>query len=155
MAFARYLKPENIRIHCPVSSKEALLDLLSSIASESAVNVPRDILKQKLVEREETMSTGIGNSVGVPHTLLDEVEGLHAFVITLKEPIPYESVDRKPVSVVIGLFGDSESPNLSLGALATLGRILRDADFVRSLWEATSKEEIHRLLSTKEEKKDF
>ena len=154
MAFVRYLKPENIRIHCLVSSKEALLDLLSEIASESDVGVPQKVLKQKLLEREVTMSTGIGNSVGVPHTLLDEVKGLHPFVITLKDPIPFESVDKKPVSVVIGLFGSTENPNLSLGALATLGRMLRDEDFVQTLWKADSREELHRLLCEKKDLKE-
>jgi mannitol/fructose-specific phosphotransferase system IIA component (Ntr-type) len=100
------------------------------------------------------MSTGIGNAVGVPHTLVEGIRGLHAYVVTLKEPIPFDSVDRKPVVVVIGLFGDPDTPNLSLGALATLGRILRDERFVQSLWEARTKEEVYRLLSAREEKKE-
>ena len=154
MPFTRYLKPENIRIHCPLQSKEALLEFLSVMAAESGLEIPQKTLQKNLLERERTMSTGIGNAVGVPHTLVDGIQGLHAFVITLKDPIPYESIDRKPVCVVFGLFGTPDSPNLSLGALATLGRILRDPAFVQSLWHAGNREEIYRLLSEKEEKKE-
>ena len=154
MALVRYLKPENIYVRCPLETKDAVLEWLSMVAAESGVGVPQETLREMLFEREQTMSTGIGNGVGVPHTLEDGISGLHAFVITLQDPIPFEAVDEKPVVVVIGLFGDSNTPNVSLGALATLGRILRDEPFVQSLSKARTKEDVYRLLSEKEEKKE-
>jgi mannitol/fructose-specific phosphotransferase system IIA component (Ntr-type) len=154
LALVRYLKPENIFVRCPLETKDAVLEWLSMIAAESGIGVPQEKLREKLFEREQTMSTGIGNGVGVPHTLVEGMRGLHAFVITLQEPIPFDAVDHKPVIVVIGLFGDSGTPNISLGALATLGRILRDEPFVQSLWKAHTKEDVYRLLSEKEEKKE-
>jgi PTS system nitrogen regulatory IIA component len=154
LGLVRYLNPENVYIHCPLETKEAVLEWLSLVAAESGLGIPQETLREMLFEREQTMSTGIGNAVGVPHTLVEGISGLHAYVITLKEPIPFDSVDRRPVSVVIGLFGDPERPNLSLGALATLGRILRDERFVHSLWRARTKEEVYRLLSEKEQKKE-
>ena len=154
MALVQYLKPENIYIHCPLDTKDAVLEWLSMVVAESGIGIPQETISEKLFEREQTMSTGIGNAVGVPHTLVEGITGLHAYVVTLKEPIPFDSVDRKPVVIVIGLFGDPDAPQLSLGALATLGRILRDERFVRSLWEAHTKEDVYRLLSEREEKKE-
>lgn len=154
MALVRYLKPEHIYIHCPLETKDAVLEWLSLVVAESGIGIPQETLRKELFEREQTMSTGIGNAVGVPHTLVDGIQGLHAYVVTLKEPIPFDSVDNKPVVVVIGLFGDPDTPNLSLGALATLGRILRDERFVQSLWKAHTKEDVYRLLSDKEQKKE-
>ncbi len=154
MALVRYLKPEHIYIHCPLETKDAVLEWLSLVVAESGIGIPQETLREELFEREQTMSTGIGNAVGVPHTLVEGIQGLHAYVVTLKEPIPFDSVDRTQVVVVIGLFGDPDTPNLSLGALATLGRILRDERFVQALWKACTKEEVYRLLSDKEEKKE-
>ncbi len=154
MALVRYLKPEHIYLHCPLDSKDAVLEWLSLVVAESGIGVPQETLREKLFERELTMSTGIGNAVGVPHTLVEGIQGLHAFVVTLKEPVAFDAVDRKPVRVVIGLFGGPDAPNLSLGALATLGRILRDEGFVQSLWQARTKEEVYRLLSAREEHKE-
>ncbi len=154
MALVRYLKPEHIYLRCPLETKEAVLEWLAMVVAESGLGIPQETLRDKLFERELTMSTGIGNAVGVPHTLVEGIEGLHAYVATLEKPIPFESVDKKPVFVIIGLFGDSDRPNLSLGALATLGRILRDERFVKSIWEARTKEEVYRLLSDKEEKRE-
>jgi mannitol/fructose-specific phosphotransferase system IIA component (Ntr-type) len=148
------LSPESIYIHCPLETKEAVLEWLSLVAAEGGIGIPQETLRQMLFEREQTLSTGIGNGVGVPHTLVEGISGLHAYVITLKEPIPFDSVDHKPVNVVIGLFGNPDRPSLSLGALATLGRILRDERFVESLWKARTKEEVYRLLSEKEQKKE-
>ncbi len=150
MAFVRYLDTKNIRVQHPITSKEALLDFLADVAAQSNLPVSQAIIREKLLEREQTMSTGIGNGVGVPHAMLEGIEGLHAFVITLKEAIPFESVDNKPVSVVIGIFGNPDRPSTSLSALATLGRILRDEDFVQSLGKAQSPADIFDLLSEKE-----
>ncbi len=154
LALVRYLNPEHIYLRCPLETKEEVLEWLSMVVSESGIGIPRETLRDKLFERELTMSTGIGNAVCVPHTLLEGIQGLHAYVATLERPVPFESVDQKPVLVVIGLFGDSDRPNLSLGALATLGRILRDERFVQSLWKARSKEEVYRLLSDREAKRE-
>ena len=154
MALLRYLKPEHIYIRCPLETKDGVLDWLSMVVAESGIGIAQETLRENLFEREQTMSTGIGNAVGVPHTLVEGIKGLHAYVITLERPIPFDAVDGKPVMVVIGLFGDPKTPNLSLGALATLGRILRDERFVESWWKARTKEEAYRLLSEKEEKKE-
>jgi mannitol/fructose-specific phosphotransferase system IIA component (Ntr-type) len=55
--------------------------------------------------------------------------------------------------VVVGLFGDNSHPNVSLGTLATLGRMLRDEPFVQALGEARNPEDVYRLLEEKETKK--
>ena len=154
MAFVKYLNTKNIRVHCQIATKEALLDFLAVVASESDLPISQSVIREKLFEREETMSTGIGNGVCVPHTMLEGIQGLHAFVITLKEAIPFESVDNQPVNVVIGLFGDPDNPQSSLGALATLGRMLRDEGFVQSLGMAQSPDDIYHLLSEKELNKE-
>jgi len=154
LALLRYLKPEHIYIRCPLETKDGVLDWLSMVVAQSGIGVAQETLRENLFEREQTMSTGIGNAVGVPHTLVEGIKGLHAYVITLERPIPFDAVDGKPVVVIIGLFGDLETPTLSLGALATLGRILRDERFVQSLWKARSKEEVYRLLAEKEAKKE-
>jgi PTS system nitrogen regulatory IIA component len=154
LALLRYLKPEHIFIRCPLETKDGVLDWLSMVVAQSGIGIAQETLRENLLEREQTMSTGIGNAVGVPHTLVEGIKGLHAYVITLERPIPFDAVDGKPVVVIIGLFGDPETPNLSLGALATLGRILRDERFVQSLWKARTKEEVYRLLAEKETKKE-
>jgi len=154
LALLRYLKPEHIYIRCPLETKDGVLDWLSMVVAQSGIGIAQETLRENLLEREQTMSTGIGNAVGVPHTLVKGIKGLHAYVITLERPIPFDAVDGKPVVVIIGLFGDPETPNLSLGALATLGRILRDERFVQSLWKARTKEEVYRLLAEKEAKKE-
>ena len=153
MAFVPFLKKENIRIHASAKNKEDLLELLARFAAESDLGVSQEVLLRKLREREQTMSTGIGNAVGVPHTMLEGIPELQAFLITLKDPIPFNAVDEKPVCVVIGIFSDPQRPGTSLSALATLGRMLRDERFVRSLWEAGTREDLYRLLEEKEANK--
>jgi len=153
VALVKYLKLENIHAHCRIETKEALLDYLSWLGSASGIPVPQKELKKKLLEREMTMSTGIGNGVGIPHSLIPGIDGLQAFVITLQDPIPYESIDEQPVFVVVGLFGSPSSPKLSLRTLATLGRIFRDTGFIQSLWKAKDPETIYQMLSDKEHQK--
>ncbi len=153
MALVKHLKIENIHARCRIETKEALLDYLAWLAAASGIPVPQKELKNKLLEREKTMSTGIGNGVCIPHSLVSGIDGLQAFVITLQEPIQYDSIDGEPVLVVVGLFGTPAGPKLSLRTLATLGRIFRDTEFAQVLWEAREPETIYQLLSDKEHEK--
>jgi len=153
LAFIRFLKREHVRVQVEAKSKDDLLAVLSSLAGESGLGGGREVLYRKLLERERTMSTGIGNGVAVPHTLLEGIQELQAWVLTLRQPIAFDAVDGQPVAVVFGLFGDPAHPDVSLGTLATLGRILRDEPFVRSLREAKDRDEVYRLLEEKEVQK--
>ena len=66
------------------------------------------------------------------------------------EPIEFESIDNKPVSIVILLVSPPDQTGPHIQALARISRLMLDAQFKGQLEKANSPEEVYDLISTKE-----
>jgi mannitol/fructose-specific phosphotransferase system IIA component (Ntr-type) len=66
------------------------------------------------------------------------------------EPIDFESVDGKPVTIVILLVSPADRSGPHIQALAKISRLMLDEQFRRSLENARTADEVYELLSRKE-----
>lgn len=108
---------------------------------KSAVNkipvLPTDAkeeLYERLVERENLTSTGIGKGVAIPHPRTPLSDGMKTSVIItcfLEKPINFGAVDDKPVFIMFILLSPSIKDHLHL--LSRLAFCLRDDSFVNFL----------------------
>ena len=94
----------------------------------------REILYEKMVDREQTMSTGIGGGVAIPHPRTP-VQGMavQSLIATcfLEKPIDFKALDKKPVHVIFVLVAPSAKQHLML--LARLSFCLKDDSFLTFL----------------------
>jgi mannitol/fructose-specific phosphotransferase system IIA component (Ntr-type) len=104
-----------------------------------------------IVDRERLMSTGIGNGVALPHGKSDVVDESIAAVATLASPIDYDSLDDKPVSIIILLVGPEGSVGLHLRLLSRISRMVGSEQFRSSLLTAKSAADVLALFSGNEE----
>jgi mannitol/fructose-specific phosphotransferase system IIA component (Ntr-type) len=104
-------------------------------------DIVRAILKRELLG-----STGIGRGVAIPHTKHNSVERLIGTVAISPAGVSFESLDGEPVYVFVLLISPQDRPGDHLRALENVSRCLRDDGFVRSLRQATTREEISGLL---------
>ena len=104
-------------------------------------DIVRAILKRELLG-----STGIGRGVAIPHTKHNSVERLIGTVAVSPTGVSFESLDGEPVYVFVLLISPQDRPGDHLRALENVSRCLRDDGFVRSLRQATTREEISALL---------
>lgn len=108
---------------------------------DEAENVVRAILK-----REQLGSTGIGRSIAIPHTKHPGVDRLVGTVAVSRAGVPFDSIDGEPVHVVVLLVSPQDRPGDHLRALENVVRNMRDDNFVRALRDATTNDDIWRLL---------
>lgn len=153
MGLIEHLDVSRVHLGLEVENKDDLFSSLAELAHDRGVGESSTIVEHKLRERESTMSTGIGNGVGIPHTLMEGLDTLQAFLVTLKHPIPYDSIDGIDVSLIFLLFGNPDDPRTSLQALAVLGRIMRDRGFVEALVNTDKPEEILDMIKAREERR--
>jgi len=153
VGFIDHLHRDRVIVGLEVKDKSDLFEKLAEIAAGCGIGPSRDEIERKLREREETMSTGIGNGVGIPHSLLEEVEELKAFLVTLERPIPYDAIDGAPVQLIVLIFGNPGDPGTSLKALAVLGRIMRDRTFIQEICSTEDPDAILEIIRDKEQKR--
>jgi mannitol/fructose-specific phosphotransferase system IIA component (Ntr-type) len=104
-----------------------------------------DIIRA-ILKRELLGSTGIGRGVAIPHTKHNSVDRLIGTVAISRPGVGFESLDGEPVHVFVLLISPQDRPGDHLRALENVSRCLRDDNFVRSLRQAATREDISRLL---------
>jgi mannitol/fructose-specific phosphotransferase system IIA component (Ntr-type) len=66
------------------------------------------------------------------------------------EPIEFESVDGKPVTILILLVSPADQTGPHIQALASISRLMLNEEFKQKLEQAASAEEVYKLLSDTE-----
>jgi PTS system nitrogen regulatory IIA component len=98
--------------------------------------IPDDFKKDlfdRLLEREQALSTGIGNGIAIPHPR-EQLSYLNAPVVSicfLSDPVDYNALDHQPVSVLFFILCPALKMHLHL--LSALSFCLRDTQFKRFL----------------------
>ncbi len=97
--------------------------------------------------REETMSTGIGNGVAIPHVMYEKCEQQEIFVYRLATPIDFTALDKKPVELVFAMLGAPSPSNIvNLQILAKLALMIKQPDFLKKLLEAKNTDALYKAL---------
>jgi PTS system fructose-specific IIA component/PTS system nitrogen regulatory IIA component len=109
-----------------------------------------DDIVRAILKREALGSTGIGRSVAIPHSKHNSVDRLVGTVAISRQGVGFESLDGEPVHVLVLLISPQDRPGDHLRALENVSRSLRDDGYVRSLRQATTREQIWELLDTAE-----
>lgn len=114
------------------SPKEIYKNITSKITYPKGLTP--EILYTELCQREELMSTGVGNGIALPHPrypLLKNYEDQRIVVCYLKTPLTMSSPDSKPVSVMFILLTSSSQVHLKV--LSQLAFLFQNSDFKKEL----------------------
>lgn len=149
------LNTELISVHAEVTSRKRLLEEMARLLSvpliQKAIEDDSDNVKEKdiyhqLWEREKLGNTGIGNGVALPHSRSLQAHKAIIAIITLKEPIDYDSLDRQPVDVAFGLLVPMEATQEHLNLLADIARMMSNNANKMAIAEAKSAGQIVNLI---------
>lgn len=150
MKLINLLQPSRILPNLVATGKhEVLAELAAALEPELGGLKPGQVV-EVLLERERLGSTGIGDSIAIPHGKLPHLQGLMlAFGRSLKG-VDFDSLDGKPAHLFFLLLAPANSAGLHLKALARISRMLMSASFRESLMQADGAEEIYRRLAEKD-----
>lgn len=138
---------KNIAINTNFKSKEEALDFITARACEIGLAENPEQLKASFLERESLGPTGVGDSIALPHAKSDAVLQEGVILCRNTTPIPWESFDDEPVSLVIALIVPKTDPsNIHINMISGISRKLMDQEFKDALFAATSEADIQKLL---------
>lgn len=111
-----------------------------------------EFLLQTLLAREALGSTALGNGIAIPHVrnpIVGLTEESSISLCFLKNPIDFDAVDGKPVTILFTLVTPNVKAHLQL--LAKLAFLLHDQTFRELLHRTGSEAEIMTVIHTLEE----
>lgn len=129
-----------------LSKHEALDQLIDAIHSLGVVT-DRDTFARAVRERETVMSTGIGCGVAIPHVRIDAVTKPTVGVGISHEGIEFNTLDNKPVHIIVLFAMPTGSQKEYLGLLAQVMTAMKVTGFREELGACDSAEEVMKLLN--------
>ncbi|MGE0432857.1 MAG: PTS sugar transporter subunit IIA [Planctomycetota bacterium] len=104
--------------------EEALVELARILATGTTVKDAEDLVKA-ILDREEIMSTGIGQEFAVPHAKLTDIRHFSIAVGTCKDGMEYGSLDKLPVRVITMIAAPEGEQNTYLKVLKKVTEVLK------------------------------
>ncbi len=142
-----FIQKEHIRFQFDAADKT---DFFKKMVKD-IVSVHQDFEEERLLElfylREETMSTGIGNGIAIPHVMYEKCKNHEIFVYRLSKPIDFAALDKKPVELIFAMIGAQSPSNIiNLQILAKLALMMKHPDFLNTLLTAGNRDSLYETL---------
>lgn len=150
MILTQILQPKCIKAPLASVNKEDAIEELINVLADHGYLSDRSSALEAVLAREQTRSTGIGSGIAIPHGKSPAAKELVMAIGIANEPIEFESIDNKPVGIIILLVSPPDQTGPHIQALARISRLMLDATFKSKLEKASSPEEVYDLISTKE-----
>jgi fructose-specific phosphotransferase system IIA component len=136
---------ERVKILKAKNQEGAIDEMVDLLATAPEVKDGEE-LRRAILERERTMSTGIGLGIAIPHARIASVT---EFVIAFgkcPDGIDYDSLDGKPVYYVFLIAGPEHAQQQYLQILAKITLKMKNEQFRQRIMRTNDPQQIHDIL---------
>ncbi|MCI3027589.1 fructose-specific PTS transporter subunit EIIC [Desemzia sp. C1] len=132
-------------------TKEAAIDEMIASLKENNRISDVETFKEGILNRESLSSTGLGDGIAMPHAKNKAVKEATVLFARSNSGIDYNSLDGQPAFLFFMIAAPEGANDVHLDALANLSRLLIRPDFVASLKNASTADEVQELFTAAEE----
>jgi mannitol/fructose-specific phosphotransferase system IIA component (Ntr-type) len=127
----------------------AIVELVDLLVERGQIRpTDREVVLSALRQREETMSTGIGFGIAIPHASSDRVEHVVAAFGRSSTGIEFDSLDNAPVRFIVLFVVPKDQFQTHLRTLAAIAKFLNDRGVRERLASAATAEEILSIFES-------
>ena len=146
MTVSELLEPQCAVVPLNAGTKREAIDALVDAMATSGRVTDAAAVKKAVWEREQQRSTGIGEGLAIPHGKTSAARGLTLAVGRLATPIEYDSIDRKPVRLVVLLVSPPERTSEHIQALGRISRLMTNPAFRERVYGAEDSKQLCELF---------
>ena len=141
-----YLSADRV-VDLHATTKEGAIMELVSLAAQSPHVESAEKLQSAIIERERIMSTGIGLGIAIPHAKIPSVTDFVVVLGRCRAGIDFQSLDQRPVQIVVLIAGPGEEQKRYLEILAGVTMRLKSDTVRAQILECDGPTELCRVLS--------
>jgi fructose-specific phosphotransferase system IIA component len=146
MLLTQILHPDCVKVPVENREKEEVITELIDLLDAKGFFTNRDAVLDAVLARERIQSTGTGDGIAIPHGKSDAVKELVMAIGIADEPIEFDSIDGKPVKILLLLVSPNNQTGLHIQALAGISKLMMNKEFKKKLENAASSKEIYDLF---------
>ena len=143
---AHLLSASNIALDLDVATKARLFEAAGALFAASA-HLDAGMVAMSLGAREKLGSTGLGQGIAIPHGRIKGLTDARGAFLRLKNPVPFDAPDGKPVAQVFVLLVPEQATDLHLQLLSELAQMFSERAFREKLAAATHADDILALFN--------
>jgi len=143
---SQLLPPENIVLDLDVSSKKRLFEH-AGLLFENNQGIARSVVFDSLFAREKLGSTGLGRGIAIPHGRIKGLQEASGAFLRLVTPVPFDSPDGQPVSLLFVLLVPEQATEQHLQILSELAERFSERTCRDALSAADSAEAIRAIFA--------
>ncbi|NCF17539.1 MAG: PTS IIA-like nitrogen regulatory protein PtsN [Haliea sp.] len=144
-ALSDILTPARTVCGAPGVSKKRLFETIAKIISDDQPGLGYDAVFDHLIAREKLGSTGLGQGIAIPHCRVGNCQQPLGTLVSLQDPIDFDSPDDAPVDLLFILLVPEEAHQEHLDILAHIARLFSQAEFCGKLRQADSDAALYRV----------
>lgn len=120
------LRKECVVTGAQFSDKAEAMRGIVQVAKKNPIlkDVPDEEILVGLEERESLSSTGVGNSIAIPHCRLKSVTDFVVGIITIPSGVEFEALDEEKVKLVLFIIAPQGESNKHLKLLSAISQTL-------------------------------
>lgn len=138
---AELLQPANIVLDLDVATKARLFESIGELFAAS-VGLDAHAIERSLSAREKLGSTGLGQGIAIPHGRIKGLKEARGAFVRLKQPVPFDAPDGKPVAQIFVLLVPEKATDLHLQLLSELAQMFSERAFRDKLASAENPAEL-------------
>lgn len=128
---------------------QAIDELVDALVARGCLDAQlRDAVLAAVRQREQTMSTGIGNGIAIPHAACEPLTKVQGILSVTRHDIQFDASDGEPVRLVMLLLLPGEAFQEHLDTLADIARVLGKRDVAERLRVASAAAEIVDIIAS-------
>lgn len=142
------LNESNVIFDFHAESKESVIQQMVDhlVNNHTLDSSKRNEVIESLLQREKSMSTGIGSGVAIPHCSISVVDTLKSVMAISPQGIAFDSIDSNPVHIFILLIVPKSKFQEHIKTLAMIAKTLNQPDEREKIIHSKSLEEIKKVL---------
>ena len=150
MKITELIQRGTIALNLQASSKGDVIRELADVLEREGKLADKDAFINAIQAREDQTSTGIGESVAIPHAKTSAVKEPAIVFGRSQAGIDYDSLDGQPAKLFFMIAATEGANRFHLDALSRLSTFLMDEAFRDALLKADTEDDILTLIDEKE-----
>jgi len=148
MTLGDILQPEQILTDLKATNRWEVIDELVDRLVQVGKIKPehREAIVAVVRKRENSMSTGIGFGIGIPHASTDLIQEVTGAFGRSGKGINFDALDNQPVTLVMLFLVPQGQFQKHLHTLADIARLLHRKEFRQALEEAPDAQAMYRVI---------
>ena len=129
------------------TDRDAVLTTMAEHAAGTGLTAAGTDFENAILQREQTVSTGIGLGVAVPHAKLPTIESFFIVLGVLRHAVEWDAIDQQPVRLVFMIGGPADQQSTYLQILAKVVLITKNGRLRSAIEQAGTAEQALSVLA--------